>query len=512
MQNRTTILLALDGIGLNDSSENNAVRKASTPNFDRILGEYPKTRILGAGMAVGLPGGMSGNACAGFSNMGAGRIVYQDLVRIKKDIDSGAFYENEVLKETVSYCKRNDSCLHLIGLVSDGGVHSHTDHLYALLELAKRNDIRRVYVHCITDGRDTPSDKGMSYIEDLRVKMREIGVGEIASVSGRYYAMDRDNNYDRVKIAYLAMTQGEGFKAANPAEAIQNAYERGETDEFIKPTVVVNGGVPVGMINDDDAVIFFNYRTDRTRELTRAFCENEFRQFKREKRLDILFINMTDPDPAIENNYAVYDHALTERTLGSYLQECGLSQLRITESEVFPTVIQFFDCGARENYENGDRVIIRSHKNVESYAEKPGMNAAAITDRLVSGIASGKYDFILCNLPNADVVGHTGDMQATVRAVEEVDVCLGRIYEQAMESGSVLILCSSHGNAEEMFDVQTKTPITCNTMNPVPFVVANCDHVKNLAPVGSLADVAPTILDIMGLECPKEMSGKSLVV
>jgi 2,3-bisphosphoglycerate-independent phosphoglycerate mutase len=276
--------------------------------------------------------------------------------------------------------------------------------------------------------------------------------------------------------------------------------------------VVVNGGVPVGMINDDDAVIFFNYRTDRTRELTRAFCENEFRMFKRDKRLDILFINMTDPDPAIENNYVVYDPAPVDRTLGAYLQECGLSQLRITESEVFPTVIQFFDCGKRENYDNGEKLIIRSLKDVESYASHPDMNAAAVTDRLLSGIASGKYDFILCNLANADVVGHTGDMKATVRAVETVDACLGRIYEQVIESGSVLILCSSHGNAEEMADIQTGTPIPRNSMNPVPFVVINCEQVRNLAPVGSLADVAPTILDIMGLECPKEMTGKSLII
>ncbi len=506
------LLLVLDGLGLTDNVVHNAFAEASTPNLDRLMNEYPMARILGAGMAVGLPGGDAGNSVAGFSNMGAGRIVYQDLVRINKTIDNRDFFLSPVLQETVSYIKRNDSSLHLIGLVSDGGAHSHMDHLYALLEYAKQNDLKRVYVHCITDGRDTPAYAGIDYVEQLRNRMRDIGIGEIASVCGRYYAMDRDNNNDRIKGAYLMMTQGEGFKAANASEAVQTAYRKGETDEFIKPTVIVNGGVPVGAINDDDAVIFFNYRSDGARELTKAFCDDDFRMFKRDRKLNIRFVNLTDPDPGILNKEVVYDNPEIVNNFGEYISECGLKQLRITESEVFPTVTYFFNCGVRESFEEEERLIARSIKHVETYAKYPEMKAEAITDRLISEMDKGKYDFILCNLPNADVVGHTGNMKATVKAVEIVDECLGRIYEHVGKSGDILVICSSHGKAEEMYDDKAEAPVLRNTVNPVPFIVVDRERPCRLKPVGSMADIAPTLLEIMGLPCPKEMTGKSLIM
>ncbi|MCR4808039.1 MAG: 2,3-bisphosphoglycerate-independent phosphoglycerate mutase [Lachnospiraceae bacterium] len=507
-----TVLLVLDGLGLSDKAVHNAIAEAKTPVLDRLMSEYPMARVLGAGMAVGLPGGMSGNAAAGFTNMGAGRIVYQELVRIDKAIESGEFYENTVLNDTMTYVKANDSSLHLIGMISNGGAHSHMNHLYALLELARRNDIKRVYVHCITDGRDTPAHEGISCVEQVRNKMRDLGVGEIASVSGRYYAMDRDNHNDRVKLAYIAMTQGEGNKAANASEAVTEAYERGESDEFIKPTVVVNGGVPVGAINDDDAVVFFNFRSDRARELTRAFCDEEFRMFKRDRRLNIRFVNLTDPDPTIGNRFVAFDTPVINNSLGEYISTCGLRQLRLTESEVYPTVTYFFNCGVREPYDNEERLVIRSLKDVDTYASHPYMNMEALTQKLITEIEDGKYDFILCNLANADVIGHTGSMKAAKKAMRGIDKCLEAIVETVIDTESTLLICSSHGNVEEMYDDEADAPVTCNTMNPVPCILVDPLRPIRLKPVGSMADIAPTLLELMGLPIPKEMTGKSLLL
>ena len=508
----STVLLVLDGLGITDKVVHNALMEAKTPTLDKLMNEYPAARILGAGMAVGLPGGVSGNSAAGFTNMGAGRIVYQDLVRIDKSIESGDFYDNPVLNDTMSYVKSNDSSLHLIGMISDGGAHSHMNHLYALLELAKKHDLKRVYVHCITDGSDTPAYEGINYVEKLRSRMRDLSIGEIASVCGRYYAMDRDNNYDRIKKAYLCMTMGEGFKAANPAEAVQTAYDKGETDENLKPTVVVNGGIPVGSINDDDAVIFFNYRPDRTRELTRAFCEDEFRMFKRDRKLNIRFVNLTDPDPMIINKFVAFDTPAITNNFGEYISLCGLKQLRITESEVFPTVTYFFNCGVREPYDNEERMIIRSLKDVDSYADHPYMNAEAVTQRLINEIDDGRYDFILCNLSNADTVGHTGNMKATKKALRGLDKCLEAIMEVVKDTGSTMLVCSSHGKAEEMYDEEAQAPLLRNTMNPVPCVLVDDTRQLRLKPVGSMADIAPTLLELMGLPIPKEMTGKSLII
>lgn len=507
----TTVLLVLDGIGITEEIENNAFYEAKTPRLNRLMRNYPCVRGLSAGMAVGLPNGQAGNAEAGYTNIGAGRIVYQELTRINKEISSGTFFNNEVLLETMRYCRRNDSSLHLMGLLSDGGVHSHTDHLYALLEMARRNDINHVYVHCFTDGRDTDTKMGLAYVERLQTRMRELGVGEIATVSGRYYAMDRDNNFDRIKQAYLAITQGEGNKAANAAEAVQSAYDNGETDEFIKPTVIVNGGVPVGEVNDDDAVIFFNFRSERARELTRSFCDEEFRMFKRDTKLNVRFVCFNDYDPAIENKLIAFKRQPIENSLGAYLAACGKTQLRLTESENYPNVTYFFDCDQRDIYDGEERIILRSLKDVSSYADSPQMNTASVCEKLIENIESGRYDFILCNMSNADMTGHTADMDASVKACEGLDECVGYICEAIEENGGVLFICSTHGNVEHLADRETKAPDTCHTNNPVPFILYNCSPDVGLREGGCPADIAPTLLEIMGLPQPREMTGRSLL-
>ena len=505
----TTVLLSLDGIGITEKTAYNAFIEAKTPNIDRLIYEYPSVRGLSAGMAVGLPNGQSGNSKAGYENIGAGRIVYQQLTRINKEISSGVFFENDVLLDTIAYCRRNDSSLHIIGMLSDGGIHSHTEHIYALLKLAADNSFNNVYVHCITDGRD--NGLGIRHMERLQTKMRELGVGEVATVSGRFYAMDRDNNYDRIKLVYLAMTQGEGEKAANAVEAVQAAYDNGDTDEFIKPTVIVNGGVPVGAINDSDAVIFCNIRSDRSRELTRAFCEDEFRMFKRDYRPDIRFLCFDDPDPSIENKLVVFPNQPVENTLGEYLSLLGLRQLRLTESENHSNVNVFFDCGSHEALDGVDRLSVRSAKVKEPGAIKADMSADAICDKLIDAMKDNRYDFIVCSMANADVLGHTCNMDAAVRAMEKLDTCVGRIVDTAIVNNCVLFICSTHGKIEQLIDYESGEPYKCHTSNPVPFILVNHYEDVKLREAGCLADVAPTLLEIMGIPQPKEMTGKSLI-
>ena len=514
MGKKTTVLLMLDGFGISDNKKNNAFYEAKTPVLDKLMKEYPTARGLSSGIAVGLPNGQPGNAEVGYRNIGAGRIVYQELSRINKEIMQRSFFENEVLLETIDHCRRNDSALHIMGLLSDGGVHSHIRHLYSLLELAAANGLRKVYVHCFTDGRDAPVHSGSRYIEHLQAAMREIGAGEIATVSGRYYAMDRDNNYDRIKAVYLAMTQGEGNKASNAVEAVLASYDNGITDEFIKPTVIVNGGVPVGTVNDDDSVIFFNFRPDRARELTRAFCEDEFRMFKRERLNNICFSCFNDYDTSIENKNSILSVQPVVNTLGEYISLCGGTQLRLAESETASYVTVFFDSRQGEPYDGEDRLIIRSLKNVETYDRVPGMNSPAVCDRLVSEIDGGRYDFILCSLPNADVVGHTGSMEASVRACETVDECVGRIYDAVIRNGSVMFICSTHGKAEQLTynpAPEHEEPFTGHTMNPVPVIMVNYTEGVGLRDIGCLADIAPTILESMDIKKPREMTGKSLL-
>ncbi len=512
MGKRTTVLLSLDGIGITDSDHENAVKAADMHTLDMLMRNYPCVRILSAGMAAGLPPGQTGNALSGYSNIGAGRIVYQNLTRINKEIATGSFFRNPVLLDTVEHCRRNDSALHIIGIVSDGGVHSHQDHLYAVLKMARENGLNKVYIHCITDGRDTGARSGLSFIESLQTHIREIGVGEIATMSGRYYMLDRDNNYERIKLAYLAMTQGEGNKSANAVEAIQTAYSEGIDDEFIKPTVIVNGGVPVGTVNDEDAVIFLNLRSDREREIVRAFCEDEFRMFKREQRKDIRFVCFTDPDPMIENKFTVFTEQPIHNTLGEYLSSRNLSQLRISESETASYVTVFFDCGIAETYEGTDRLIAKSVKNRDSFSVDPSMKAANISSKLSQIIDSGRYDFVLCSIPNADIIGHGADTEATKKACMAVDNALLEIYEAVMRNDGLLFVCSTHGKAEQLMNEDNEEPLTGHTSNPVPFIMVNFRDDCTLRETGCLGDIAPTILEAMGLPVPREMTGKSLIV
>ncbi len=515
MGKKTTVLLMLDGLGISDEKKNNAFHEAKTPVLDKLMKDYPMARGLSSGIAVGLPNGQPGNAEVGYRNIGAGRIVYQELTRINKEIMQRNLFKNDVLLSVTDHCKRNDSALHIMGLLSDGGVHSHIRHLYSLLELAAGNGLRKVYVHCFTDGRDAPVRSGAHYIELLQSAMREIGTGEVATVSGRYYAMDRDNNYDRIKMVYLAMTQGEGNKASNAVEAVLSSYDSGITDEFIKPTVIVNGGVPVGTVNDDDAVIFFNFRSDRARELTRAFCEDEFRMFKRERLNNVRFACFSDYDTALENKEAAFTVQPVANTLGEYISLCGGTQLRLAESETAAYVTSFFDGRQGEPYDGEDRLIIRSLKKIENYADAPAMNSQAVCERLVSEIDNGRYDFILCSLANADVVGHTGDMEASVRACEILDECVGKIYEAVKRNEGVMFICSTHGKAEQLKynpAPRREETFTGHTMNAGPVIMVNYTEGVGMRDIGCLADIAPTILESMGIGNPKEMTGKSLIV
>lgn len=511
MSKKPTVLMILDGYGLNDRHDGNAVYEAKTPVMDSLMKEYPFVKGLASGMAVGLPNGQMGNSEVGHLNMGAGRIVYQELTRITKEIQDGTFFENEALMAAIDNCKMKDSSLHIYGLLSDGGVHSHITHLYGLLELAKRNGLEKVYIHCFLDGRDTPPKSGIDYVRSLQSKMRELGIGEIASVHGRYYAMDRDNNYDRVKLAYLALTKGEGLKAANAEEAVLSSYNRDETDEFVVPTVIVNGGVPVGTINDDDSVIFFNFRPDRAREITHAFCDDDFRSFKREKKLDIVYVCFSDYDPLIENKLVAFKKIAVTNTFGEWLAANNMKQARIAETEKYAHVTFFFNGGVEEPNEGEDRILVKSPK-VATYDLKPEMSAYEVCDNLIKAIKSDKYDVIIINFANPDMVGHTGVEEAAVKAVESVDECVGRAVEAIKEVDGVMFICADHGNAEQLVDYTDGTPFTAHTTNPVPFLLINYDPAYTLREGGCLADIVPTLIEVMGKEQPHEMTGKSLLI
>ena len=508
---KPTVLMILDGYGINEKKEHNAVAMAKTPVMDKLMSTYPYVKGLASGMAVGLPNGQMGNSEVGHLNMGAGRIVYQELTRITKEIEDGTFFTNKALLEAVNNCKTKGSSLHLFGLLSDGGVHSHNTHLYGLLELAKREGLTNVYVHCFLDGRDTPPSSGADYIEQLESKMREIGVGQIASIMGRYYAMDRDNNYDRVKLAYVAMTEGEGLKAANAYDAIHGSYDRDETDEFVKPTVIVNGGVPVGTINDGDSVIFFNFRPDRAREITHAFCDDEFRSFKRDRKLDLVYVCFSDYDPLIDNKLVAFEKIAVTNTFGEWLAANGMKQARIAETEKYAHVTFFFNGGVEEPNEGEDRILVKSPK-VATYDLKPEMSAYEVCDNLVKAIKADKYDVIIVNFANPDMVGHTGVEEAAIKAVEAVDECVGKAYDAIREVGGVMFICADHGNCEQTVDYETNAPFTAHTTNPVPFILVNYKEGYGLREGGCLADIVPTLIECMGMEQPHEMTGKSLLI
>ena len=506
-----TVLLILDGYGLIDETEHNAIALADTPVMDRLMKECPFVTGEASGLAVGLPDGVMGSSEVGHLNIGAGRIVYQDLTRITKAIEDGDFFENEALLKAIDNAKEKGTSLHICGLLSDGGVHSHNAHLYALLELAKRHGLEKVYVHCFTDGRDTPPESGVDYIQELQDQMDRIGCGAIATVGGRYYAMDRDNRWDRVETAYRALTLGEGVTANSAAEAVTQSYEKGETDEFIRPTVVMKDGAPVATIDDGDSIIFFNFRSDRARELTRAFCCDEFDDFDRGPRKRVTYVCFTDYDVEIPNKEVAFPKRVMANNLGEWLAVNGKKQARIAETEKYAHVTFFFNGGVEAPNPGEDRFLIPSPK-VATYDLAPEMSAKEICDTLVEKIHSGEYDAIIANFANSDMVGHTGVEKATIEAVAFLDKCIGRVVEAVEAVDGQLFICADHGNAEEMVNKETGEPLTSHTTNPVPFILVNYDPAYTLREGGRLADVAPTLLEMMGMEKPEEMTGESLLI
>ncbi len=511
MSKKPTVLMILDGYGLNQKVEGNAVAEAKTPVMDKLMAECPFVEGNASGMAVGLPDGQMGNSEVGHLNMGAGRIVYQELTRITKEIRDGEFFENEAFAKAIANCKANDSALHLYGLVSDGGVHSHNTHIYGLLELAKRAGLEKVYVHCFLDGRDTPPASGRDFVAELVAKMAEIGVGKVASVSGRYYAMDRDNRWDRVQLAYNALTKGEGKQASDPVELIQASYDEGVNDEFVVPTVVMENGAPVATIKDGDSVIFYNFRPDRAREITRVFCADEFDGFDRGERIKTTYVCFTEYDVTIPNKEVAFHKVSITNTFGEFLAANGLTQARIAETEKYAHVTFFFNGGVEAPNAGEDRILVKSPK-VATYDLKPEMSAYEVCDKLVEAIESDKYDVIIINFANPDMVGHTGVEDAAIKAVEAVDECVGKAVAALQKVGGQMFICADHGNAEQLVDYETGDSFTAHTTNPVPFILVNFDEAYTLREGGCLADIAPTLIEMMGLTQPVEMSGKSLLV
>ncbi len=511
MSKKPTVLMILDGFGLNQNPKANAVAEAKKPNIDALMKECPFVEGQASGLAVGLPDGQMGNSEVGHLNMGAGRIVYQELTRITKEIEDGDFFKNEALLKGMANAKTNGSSLHLYGLLSDGGVHSHNTHLYGLLEMAKREGIEKVYVHCFLDGRDTAPTSGKGFIEALEAKMKEIGVGEIASITGRYYVMDRDNRWDRVEKAYRALTEGEGEKAESAVAAITASYEKDVTDEFVVPTVVEKDGKPVATINYKDTIIFFNFRPDRAREITRTFCADDFDGFDRGARKDVTYICFTEYDVTIPNKEIAFHKVELTNTFGQFLADNGLTQARIAETEKYAHVTFFFNGGVEEPNPGEDRILVNSPK-VATYDLKPEMSAYEVCDKLVEAIKSDKYDVIIINFANPDMVGHTGVEAAAISAVEAVDECVGKAVAALKEVGGQMFLCADHGNAEQLVDYETGAPFTAHTINPVPFILINADPAYALREGGCLADIAPTLIELMGMTQPAEMTGKSLLV
>ena len=512
MSKKPVVLMILDGYGLNDNCEHNAVCEGKTPVMDQLMSQCPFVKGQASGLAVGLPEGQMGNSEVGHLNMGAGRVVYQELTRITKSINDGDFFNVPEFLTAVENCKKNNSALHLFGLVSTGGVHSHLNHIYGLLELAKRNGLEKVYVHCFLDGRDTPPESGKEFVTELEAKMAELGTGKVASVMGRYYAMDRDNRWDRVELAYKALTKGEGVEGTDAAEAVQASYDAEKTDEFVLPTVLKKDGKPVATIQDKDSVIFFNFRPDRARELTRAFCADEFTGFEREKRLDLTYVCFTEYDETIPNKSVAFKKEEITNTFGEYLAAHNMTQARIAETEKYAHVTFFFNGGVEEPNIDEARLLVNSPKDVATYDLKPEMSAPEVGMDLVEAIKSDKYDVIIINFANPDMVGHTGVIPAAVKAVERVDSLVGDAVQAIKDVDGVLFICADHGNAEKMIDYETGKPHTAHTTNPVPFILVNADPSYKLREGGCLADIAPTLLEIMGLPQPKEMTGKSLIV
>ncbi len=512
MSKKPTVLMILDGYGINDRSEGNAIKLAKTPVMDLLYEKYPHAKGYASGLDVGLPKGQMGNSEVGHLNIGAGRIVYQELTRISKSIEDGDFFNNTDLLSAMKNCETNNSALHIMGLLSDGGVHSHNAHLYALVKMAKENNISRVYIHAFMDGRDTPPMSGKEYLQALEEELRDIGAGKIATVSGRYYAMDRDKRWDRTQKAYEAILEGKGNKASSAEECIDNSYSAGVTDEFVIPTVIVDeSGLATGKIEENDSVIFFNFRPDRARQISRAIVDSEFDGFSRSKILkNFFFVCFTRYDDTLPNVHIAFKPQKLDNTLGEYISSLGLKQLRTAETEKYAHVTFFFNGGVEEPNPGEDRILVPSPK-VATYDLKPEMSAYEVCDVLVENILSEKYDLIIVNFANSDMVGHTGVIEAAIKAVEAVDECVGRAVDAIVESGGQMIICADHGNSDQMVDYETGEPMTAHTTNPVPLILVNYTDGIGIKD-GRLCDLAPTLLDMMDLPKPKEMTGESLLV
>lgn len=504
MSKKPIVLTILDGYGINKNHNGNAVYEANTPNMDNFMKNYPNTVIHASGLDVGLPDGQMGNSEVGHTNIGAGRIVYQELTRITKEIEDRTFFENDTFKKAVENCKENGSALHLLGLLSDGGVHSHIRHLFGLLELAKINGLTDVYVHCFTDGRDVSPTSGVEFVKMLEDEMKKLGVGKIATLIGRYYAMDRDNRWERVEQAYNAMVKGIGAKADDAVSAMEKSYANDVTDEFVVPTVVCGDG----KIKKNDSVIFFNFRPDRAREITRTIVDEDFNGFAREY-FKTYYVCMTQYDALMPNVDVAFKPQKLVNTYGEYISKLGKKQLRIAETEKYAHVTFFFNGGVEATYDGEDRILVPSPK-VATYDLKPEMSAYEVCDKVVEAIESGKYDSIILNFANCDMVGHTGVMEAAVKAVEAVDECVGRVADAVKKMDGVMLITADHGNAEQMIDPADGSVFTAHTTNVVPLVVMGCGDVK--LKEGRLADLTPTMLDIAGIEKPAEMTGESLIV
>lgn len=511
MSKKPTVLMILDGYGLNEKTEGNAIAMAKTPVMDKLMSEYPCVKGNASGLAVGLPDGQMGNSEVGHMNIGAGRIIYQELTRITKSIQDGDFFENAEMLEAIENCKKNNSDLHVWGLLSNGGVHSHNTHLYAILELCKKHNFENVYVHPFFDGRDTAPASGKGFLEELIAEMKKIGVGKVASLSGRYYAMDRDNRWDRVEKAYNVLTKGEGEQAESAVAAMDASYAKDVTDEFFVPTAITENGKPVATIKDKDTVIFFNFRPDRARELTRAFCMDEFDGFERGARKNVAYICFTEYDATIPNKEVAFKKVELKNTFGEYLAAHGMKQARIAETEKYAHVTFFFNGGVEVPNKGEDRILVKSPA-VATYDLQPEMSAPEVGEKLVEAIKSDKYDVIIINFANPDMVGHTGVQEAAIKAVETVDTCVGNAVAALKEVDGQMFICADHGNCEQLIDYETGEPYTAHTTNPVPFILVNYDPAYTLREGGCLADIAPTLIEMMGMEQPAEMTGKSLLI
>ncbi len=509
MSKKPTVLMILDGYGLNDRKDGNAIALAETPVMDELMATCPFVKGDASGMAVGLPDGQMGNSEVGHTNMGAGRIVYQMLVKITKDIQDGTFFKNPVLVAAMENCKEKNSALHLMGLVSPGGVHSHTDHLYGLLEMAKQHGLEKVYIHAYLDGRDVPPSSAAGYMAEAVAKMKELGVGSVATISGRFYAMDRDNAWDREEKAYNALVFGEGVTGeSDPVKAIERSYENGVTDEFMLPTVTDQNG----MIHENDSIIFFNFRPDRARQLTRAFVDPDFKGFvRRNGYFPVHFVCMAQYDAEMPNVSVAYPPEALNMTFGEFLSINGKKQLRLAETQKYAHVTFFFNGGEEKQFAGEDRILVDSPK-VATFDMKPEMSAYEVCDNLVNAIKSGQYDVIIINFANPDMVGHTGVLEAAIKAIEAVDECVGRAVAALKEVDGQMFICADHGNAEQLIDYENGGSFTAHTTNQVPFILVNYDPAYTLREGGCLADIIPTLIEMMGMEQPKEMTGHSLLI